>query len=945
MKKIAGILICIALAFSFAGCSWQIPQKVSVKTDADYNFALGNFEKDFSENLSVSKMIGDLQLPNNGKVYDYWPNKKGDTQAFLMYMPLQEIPIDIGSYFDKGTLAEKIESISFSKDIEVPEVSFSFPVEFDLDDVNTEINKKFVLAGLIQNYNASQFGAILKQIADSITYEKGVLVVKAYAINSSDIEALNTGTTTIQSLINEDNVYTSYSGGSVSITSGNQNPLTGYFYNGQASLVIPSKGFDFISDDINISFSDIPSPSVYGYQPLVFIAKMDTEQPYQIKKISGIGNTITIPSVSIDQKIDSLESLKDSGVEECTIGEGSIDLDFDIPSEWKNVAISYGITMTGGIEATSVACTAVSGRSDNVGSIDLSGTSVKAEEINVSAAVALTIAGATIDFTKPPAISFDSNISRIETVTVKLSDTSLTQNVSQKLPDEALDILKKIKIGQCGIEGTYTNTLPDGNEITLSVSSDFFGLDSTTQTIEGGKTNQSFKLLNSDSEIYTREIELTKDDSAPAGKFNAFDFHVGVTLPEGENDKFTVKNVRPGTTYSLAIEVTPVINWESVTLDTSSLPSKSDKMATGFNPSTILNSIDDVLGKDFSKNIEIPGCNLYLYLTKPDLDALDDLSFNSTSISMFYGKKDGDNPPVKIESFQKDIIKNGKYRDQNNQEQEIDFADAAPDLTIEQIKSIVETKEDGKTVEKEVITDTVVSEISASDASCVIKLSDLLTSVPEANVEGAELCIDYAVSLAGLSGDEGITITKEDLDNATTNVGSIGIYAIIELPLSFNVAANSTINLKDLINKEDSSESSEESEDENKDLFGRKDASDLTEIEKYLKVIDTAVINYRLDSFPIKTSDDIEFEITMGDNEKSITKSLSFNTDEAEQIVITNDEVMQLLNMYPLELKTANVEFPSSTSISIPRTKNLDINLQIGISTNGEPIEIFGGNK
>ena len=43
--------------------------------------------------LNVSKMIGDVQLPNNGKVYDYWPNKQGDTQAFLMYMPLQEIPI------------------------------------------------------------------------------------------------------------------------------------------------------------------------------------------------------------------------------------------------------------------------------------------------------------------------------------------------------------------------------------------------------------------------------------------------------------------------------------------------------------------------------------------------------------------------------------------------------------------------------------------------------------------------------------------------------------------------------------------------------------------------------------------------------------------------------------------------------------------------------------
>lgn len=941
MKKIAGILICIALAFTLAGCSWKIPETVSVKTNADYNFSLGNFEKDFSENLSVSKMIGDLQLPNNGKVYDYWPNKKGDTQAFLMYMPLQEIPIDIGSYFDKGTLAEKIESISFSKDIEVPEVSFSFPVEFNLDDVNKEINKQFVLAGPIQNYTAKQFGDILKQVADSITYEKGVLVVTAYEVSLEDIAKLNAGTATIQSIAN--NIATSYYG-SVSITSGYQTPLSGYFSNGKAELVIPSNGFDFISDDINIYFTNIPSPSDYGYKPLVFIAKIDTDREYQIKKVSGIGNTISIPSVSFNQKIDSLAALKDSGVEECKIGDGSIDLDFDIPSEWKNVEITYGITMTGGIEATSGSVTVMSGNSNNIGSINLSGKSIKAEEINVSAAVTLTVAGATIDFTKPPAISFDSNITRIETVTVKLSDTSLTQNVSQKLPDEALDILKKIKIGQCGIEGTYTNTLPDGNGITLSVSSDFFGLDSTTQTIEGGKTNQSFKLLNSDSEIYTREIELTKDDPAPAGKFNAFDFNVDVTLPGGANDKVTVRNVRPGTTYSLAIEVTPVINWESVTLDTSSLPSKSDKMATGFNPSTIFNSIDDVLGKDFSDNIEIPDCNLYLYLTKPDLDVLDGLSFDSTSISMFYGKKDGDNPPVKLGSFQKDFIKNGKYKDENDNEIAIDFADSAPDLTIEQVKSIVETEEDGKTVQKEVVTDTVVSKMSASDASCLIKLNDLLTSVDEANEEGAELCIDYAVNLGGLSGDDGITITKEDLENATTNVGSIGIYAIIELPLSFKVAANSTINLKDLINKKDSSESSEESEDDNKDLFGRKDASDFTEIEKYLKVIDSAVINYRLDSFPIKTSDDIKFEITMGDNVNTIKKNLSFNTDEPEQIVITNDEVRQLLDMYPLELQTASVVFPNATSISIPRTKKLDVNLQIGITTDGT-IELFGGKN
>ena len=641
--------------------------------------------------------------------------------------------------------------------------------------------------------------------------------------------------------------------------------------------------------------------------------------------------------------------MKDAGLDACKIGTGQILLDFALPTEWSGVEVTYSMDLTGGIEL-STGAEPLSTASNYPVSLSLNNKSISAEKIDVDASFNLLLANATIDFRKNPKIGIESNITKISTVTVKLSDTSLSfsypEKEEDKFPDTVLDIVKSIKLNQCGITGTYTNTLPgDNNKVSLKVFSDFFNIHDSKDDLDGCKFDLESNSENRPLSILGESTTVKLGTNSTEGEKDSIDFNVDVTLPGGDANKITVYDVEPGTTYKFAISLQPVIDWESVTLDTSSLPSKSDKIATGFNPSTILNSIDDVLGKDFSKNIKIPDCNLYLYLTKPDLDALDDLSFNSTSISMFYGKKDGDNPPVKIESFQKDIIKNGKYRDQNNQEQEIDFADAAPDLTIEQIKSIVETKEDGKTVEKEVVTDTVVSKMSASDASCVIKLSDLLTSVPEADVEGAELCIDYAVSLAGLSGDEGITITKEELDNATTNVGSIGIYAIIELPLSFNVAANSTINLKDLINKEDSSESSEESEDDNKDLFGRKDASDLTEIEKYLKVIDTAVINYRLDSFPIKTSDDIEFEITMGDNEKSITKSLSFNTDEAEQIVITNDEVMQLLNMYPLELKTANVEFPSSTSISIPRTKNLDINLQIGISTNGEPIEIFGGNK
>ena len=908
MKKIAGILICIALAFTLAGCSWKIPESVSVKTNADYNFSLGNFEKDFSEQLNVSKMIGDVQLPNNGKVYDYWPNKQGDTQAFLMYMPLQEIPIDIGSYFDKGSLADSIKNISFEKEIEVPEVSFSFPVEFNLDDVNKEINKQFVLAGLIQDYNASEFGAILKEVADSISYEKGVLVVTAYEVSLEDIAKLNAGTATIQSIAN--NIATSYYG-SVSITSGNQTPLSGSFNNGKAELVIPSNGFDFISDNININFSNIKDPLI---EPLVFIAKIDTDREYQIKKVSGIGNNITIPSVSFDQKIDSLEALKDSGVEECTIGEGSIDLDFDIPSEWKNVVINYGITMTGGIEATSGSCTASSSSSNNVGSIDLDGKSIKAEEINVSAAVSLTVAGATIDFTKPPAISFDSNITRIKTVTVKLSDTSLSVADSQVLPDEVLDFLKSIELRQCGIEGTYTNTLPEGNEITLSVSSDFFGLNSTTQTIEGGKENKEFNLLSSNTDV--RTIKLAKTPSA-ADEFNAFDFDVNVSLPGGASDKVTVSNVVPGETYKLAIDITPVIDWAAVTINTEQLELPADKIGTGFDPSTIFSSMDDALGEGFSDNISIPDCNLYLYITKPEISALDNLSFTGSVISMYYGDAD------------KNKLAGTEATPILSADQELRFAPEAPTFDI---------------IKGEDDSEIVVSKLRTSERDCTLKvsLSDILTSLPSTTADEKQLCVDYNLKVGGDIDKGEFRIENDDNSLNLEQSGSIGIYAVIELPLSFEITGNTEIDIQKMMNDDESS-SSENSEV--KDLFGRTEADGFENIKKYFEVIQSAELVYKPAALPIITTDAIKFEVELKDNTKSIyKKALPLETNDEGRFEITSDNISDIISAYPVRLSSAKIVIPDNCKISIPRQKKIDVNLQLSITTDGT-IELFGGKK
>ena len=939
MKKITGIIGGMALMLCIAGCSWQMPEKVSVKTQAEYNFSLGNFEKDFSEDLSIDKLLKDVELPNNGKIYDYWPGKKENAdQEFLMYMPIQEIPIDISQYFDKGTLADSIKDISFEKDIEVPAVDFNFALDVGLEKINEEISKAFRLAGPIKAYNASEFGAVLSAFADSLSYEKGHLLVKAYEVDPS---ALLTATS-VDSLIST--VDTSYSGGTVTITSGGKN-LSGTFTNGVADLVITAdKGFEFKASDINISFSD--KPDFYGQPTHVFIATLDTSdtknRPYQIKKVEGL--TMEPFSFTVNQEIDALSSLKDSNsgndVDGVTIGDGDLILDFGIPSEWKNITAAYTMTLTGGMNLSSGPQTST----NNPATIPLDGKSIGFEKVNAAVAFNISFGDAqnkaTIDFTKKPQIGIESSITEIAEVTVKLSDTNLSFNETQELPESVLDVVKEIYLNQCGIKGTYTNTLPDENDISLAVFSNFFNLhkaDDATKgaevAIESGKTNQTFELLSP----ATTQARLVKIAKNPAGmdEFNGFDFKVDVKLPGGDPSKITVKNVKPGEKYKFALKLEPVIDWEKITINLNNLTTgtqatdMADTIGTGFNPSSITSSLKDVLGEDFANNIELPDCKLKLYLTAPkEIDFFKNLDLSNTSFKMFYGTTpaEGSNAkPTKIGNYEKNILKNGKMvKIENGQEvlKDIEFK-PAPVIKVDEKNN------------------KLVTEKFTSEPSIEIAVSDLFTTATEAQTEGAQLCVDYNVAFGGVSGGE-VTIKKEDLDNSTA--GSIGIYAVIELPLSFKIVCSDptqggflNIDLTKLMkNDENKDGNSTQQTDENEDIFGRKEASGMDDIKKYIEAIKSVELRYRPVAFPIASSSDICIDVRLKEGTRDVYwHEFDISTNKGGTFDIDIDEMEEMLDAYPLKL-AANIVIEDGTMISIPREKKIDVNLEIGMETDGK---------
>ena len=89
MKKASALLSLLSIFLLFSGCSWEMPEKVSVKTNAVYNFSFGSFEKSLDEELDFKTL---LAIDNeNVAIYDYFPQKK-DTkvQQFLITMKVFE---------------------------------------------------------------------------------------------------------------------------------------------------------------------------------------------------------------------------------------------------------------------------------------------------------------------------------------------------------------------------------------------------------------------------------------------------------------------------------------------------------------------------------------------------------------------------------------------------------------------------------------------------------------------------------------------------------------------------------------------------------------------------------------------------------------------------------------------------------------------------------------
>lgn len=748
-KKIVFLSIFILILLS--GCFFQLPERISLKTNPTYNFNIGSLSYSFSEKLDIDNLFNSIgESDPRIKIYDYNPDEKSEYQQFLIKMPIQDIQLDFGDFINEIGLSDAVKDISFNKTIKIPEINFSNKDSFDISGLKNVVGNFITVESHTTSDEISDIPFVGKGEFSEITYSSGTLTIE-----------ITNGSTNSVKLIGNGLDYKCECNGN-------------YF-------TLDLKGKTIKSDmQIQIDSESAITYRMYAINTVV-------------SKASGIKYTQAFSKeIDLDFGFDSL------GVKSCTIADGFVSAKTNVPSGWDGVTLTKSIELSGAMETTL-----------DTDEKSLKDASLSNNNIKMKADVTLNLYNATIDFSKNLDLDVQFKVNSFSEVSMELDTNQDSFSISESydLPKEMSKYIKTISLSKSKITGTYTNTLPEGNDISISAVSNFLNLHDT-QDLEANKKSEDFD-INSNG-----EQTITINDGS------TIDFEVNVLLPGATQENpnlLCVKNVTSGTTYELGMNLSFDLDWTKVELKDITADSSKGAVATNFSLSSMFTEFDDFLKTDLASDIKIKCLPLYLYVEKPEITSFKNLEING-SIKIGNGKVNGDtvefskNPEL-INELKTSYFPNLKFKD------------------------------DGKTV---------INDISKENNSGCISLEDI---VNESNSDNS-LCFEYDISLEMNNADV-VTVTKDELEKANGKT-SIAVTLAIAVPFDFILEDAKEIDLLDVTGLKVS---------EGEDFFGRESATNLDEVEDILKNIDSTFLNYNILKFPFYSEPRIKMVVKFSDDD------------------------------------------------------------------------------
>ncbi len=906
MRKFLSFFVSLLVFFIFS-CNYEVPQKVSVVTDANYAFTIGDFSKSLSEYMSVEKIKEYVNNSDDSKikysVYDYNPpsnsSKKKPIQEYLVDMTIAEIPVDVGSYLEKMdfsgldsegiTLGQKIEIPNLSERTETSVIDFPDIAQKFGDETINIINDIPLPETNIDSASPRTVETkISKPDFKTASFYSGGIVLNVLRTSGTSSAGFKTDFTF--ELLSEDGKVLS-SVKNVDISSGTASPF--FDLNGKT-----------ITNVLNLKiYGDVSggTPSNVCYYTLN--AKFSTGTKFS--KITGFTDEVG-DSGDVEQYV---KLYTDETFVKCEIATGSLEFVSKKPDGWTGVtaklsdsgSISGALTLPEGRGFTSVTDSSAFMHKK----LDLAGSVYSKEtdpdgKITFKDKISFSCNNATLVFPngEQPQVTLETvcKISKASYVVLDLSSKEdlLHFKNETSFPDDLKNYVEEMVLVNSGFEISYNNTLPKvetgDNTIGLEIASALLKIDDT------GEKQKS--LLPQKSETLT-SLSPQEKEIAVMPKDDSIDFDIKLVLPhdEGMPENYAVlKNVELNGAYEISVTAKPVFDWKSVKIKCQSTDDlkKSGEEDTQLSFDKLFSFLKDELGEEsaFIDNVKFENFPLYIYFQKPELDSLLDIDFSGTL-------------SLKTSEVTSVPVLNGQKIESKNVE-------------------VLKMDEDG----------VVVSEFSKGNASGYADIAELFNSSKSENIM---LC--YDISLGGF--DDTIEITKEsyealkaDSENDDVPV-SVKLSARLVVPLALKLDAPETDNNITELNilklaKVDTDE----------DLFGRGEATSLDDIEKYIDLIQSVNLVYEMNNGLFSYSESgksgqILFETNLTNVENP---NYSLNLSKGDEKIYTED-VKTMLKTYPFMPKIV-VQLPDGT-LQISRNAEFKVNLAVKIHSSGK-VTIFG---
>lgn len=1000
MKKNFRILLALSSVVCLVSCGGltnpQIPQSVSIATDAQFKANMGTASYDLSKNFGSDALLKKMQeaLGSQVGIYDY--NEGNDVLTYMIRYPIYEVPIDIQSYLQNLNLDEILKSsdmgLNFTQEVSIPEVTQtgSQTVQIDVaskirDSVSENFSTSYMVAvpeglpsipGMEQNTSISSIlraaGAekiTVDSPAQTIEYETGSAI--CIDISRVDYNALSddykfslsaaiyakddTSKTKALSSANVD----ARDGGTLLL------PL-------DVTGGIPGDFFIFVDGTVEGSH---PADTSYAHAYSMKVSLTPETTPTVITGIEKSSADLGIESYTIQDMSVSLAELEGL-FKNAEVGEGYLAVSAELPAGWQNLTATAEINIDGaGLENLAIADVTPPLKFIDK-KLDLSAKKIDlslGKEITVTGSVGFEILGATIDLrsgnleigyeasiTKLNSVVIDLNSDKYSVIKEKLNYSLPTDGStgSVKLPSEMLNYVKSIGFGELaadgkhykhkedgtlsteetdvsegfGIKARFVNTLPLQSDINLTLSSAVFNLT--------GANAIAISIPGNTGDTYKDETWKAWPSVDFSSLDKTVDHYVDMSLTAAfENDELKLQNVVMGTSYKIGFELESMLyDFDSVVLNISDLAYSGEQSLEGFDLNTMLGGMG--IAEDGIKKLGITSLPVYFYAQTLENDdsALGKLLGGigiSGDVSISYDTTT--TSAEGVETKETKTVNLLKDADGN----------VKPINTVKAVK----WPASGSTIDASKCTFTKDGNYSFSftDAN-EGGLAQIISSFP------SNLKFTYSIGLTNNGGASEITVyssmipkvgVTEGSVTTTESATSLKIDMAAILPLSIKIGSDISLDIMELTDSEWNKTNAQ------KDLLNREDASTYQEYVDYIDSLESFTMSYRMNVEEFISG--IELGLNITDKASGLSKNVPVIGSGQKEMVIKGEEIKSILTTYPFH-PSVKLTLPANT-ITIKRsafiksddaaeTPKIGVNVGLKIKMDGDtPITVWGGKK